>query len=142
MRKILLTVLLCLVGGMVFAQNANTPPVGIRLSTPTRIRVGVETPIKVFLRNPYRDERITLTATASYLVGEAPVETSASVEITVDRSLVVSLSINLGSLSLINGSPTFDGRPVSGTRNNNVWTFNLTVPADGNEHALELRVIR
>jgi hypothetical protein len=142
MRKVLLTVLLCLVGGAVFAQNTN-PPVDIRFSTPTRIRVGVETPIKVFLRNPYRDERITLTATASYLVGEAQVQASASVDITVDRSLEVSLGVGLGTLSLVNGSPTFDGQPVSGTRNNNnVWTFNVTIPSDGNEHALELRVIR
>jgi hypothetical protein len=142
MRKILFTVLLCLAGGMVFAQNTN-PPVDIRFSTPTRIRVGVETPIKVFLRNPYRDEKITLTAFASYLVGEAPVQATASVDITVDRSLEVSLGVGLGTLSLVNGSPTFDGQPIGGVRNNNnVWTFNVAVPADGNEHALELRVIR
>jgi len=142
MRKILLTVLLCLAGGVAFAQNSN-PPVGIRFSTPTRIRVGVETAIKVFLLNPYRDEQMTLTATASYSVGEATVETSASVDITIDRSLEVSLGVGLGTLSLVNGTATFDGRSISGVRNNdNVWTFNVTLPADGNEHALELRVIR
>ena len=142
MRKILLIVLLCLAGGAVFAQNSN-PPIGIRFSTPTRIRVGVETPIKVFLLNPYRNERVTLTATASYLVGEAPVETSASVDITIDRGLELSVGVGLGSLSLVSGSPTFDGQPISGVRNNdNTWTFRVTLPADGNEHALEFRVIR
>jgi hypothetical protein len=142
MRKTMLTVLLCLAGGVALAQSSN-PLVGVRFSVPTRIRAGVETAIKVFLLNPYRDERVTLTATASYLVGEAPVETTASTDIFVDRSLEVSLAVDLGALSLVNGSPTFDGQPIGGVRNNNnVWTFNLTLPADGNEHALELHVIR
>ena len=146
MRKVLLTVLLCLVAGVALAQNSN-PPLGVRLSAPTRIRVGVESPIKIYLLNPYRDEKITISATATYMVGEAAVETTASTDIYVDRSLEVSLGIGLGLLSLVNGgasgSPTFDGVPVTPVQsNNNLWVFHLTIPADGNEHILEFKVIR
>jgi len=142
MRKTLLGVLVLLAGGAVLAQSS-TPPVGIRLTAPTRIRVGAETAIKVALLNPYRDERITLTATATYSAGGSQVQSTASADITIERSLDVSLGVGLGALSLVEGSPTFDGSPVNGARGNgNVWTFNVSIPADGKEHALELRVIR
>ena len=142
MRKTLLGVLVLLAGGAVLAQSS-TPPVGMRLSAPTRMRVGAEAAIKVFVTNPHRDERVTLTATATYSAGGSQVQSTSSVDITVDRSLDVSLAVGLGALSLVDGSPTFDGSPVNGARGNgNVWTFNLNVPGDGKEHALELRVIR
>jgi len=120
-------------------------PVGVRLETPNRIRVGQEATIRVILRNPYRDEQITLTAYATYLVGEAEVVSSASTTLTVDRSLVMRVDLNLGLLSLVAGSPTFDGVPISNVvRNNtNVLTFpQIELPADDNDHVLEIRVIR
>lgn len=124
-----------------FGQSNSAQQVDIRLSVdPIRVRYGQSASVRVVLRNPRRDEAITLKATATY---EDPAGVEYQVEsepvtLTVDASLQVRVDLTLPMLSVVPGTATWDGRAVELINN----ALAVTLPGDGNEHALEVRVIR
>lgn len=134
---ILLTLLTALSG---WAQG-NSTQVDIRLSVePLRVRYGQSALVRVVLRNPRRDEVITLQATATYqdVAGNEYQVQSAPVTLTVDASLQVRIDLSLPLLSVVPGTATWDGKVVELISNSLV----VTLPGDGQEHALEVNVVR
>lgn len=125
------------------AQNNKQPitTVDLRLSVePARVRYGQSALVRAVLRNPRRDEIITLQATATYQ-DPAGVEyrvESEPVTLTVDASLQIRLELSLPMLSIVPGTATWDGSAVELINN----SLAVTLPGDGNEHTLEVRVLR
>jgi hypothetical protein len=126
------------------SQNSSQTDVALSLSVqPQVVKRGQEAVVSVRLRNPRLNETITLRATATY-TDEAGVQrqvASNEVQLVVDASLPVRIEIPADRVRLVPGSALFDGVPVTVT-GNTVIGVDVVLPGDGQEHTLQLRVIR
>jgi len=99
--------------------------------------------LQLRLRNPRQNETITLRATATY-TDEAGVQWQAisnEVQLVVDASLPVRIEIPADRVRLVPGSALFDGVPITAP-GNAVIGVDVVLPGDGQDHTLQLRVIR
>jgi hypothetical protein len=125
-------------------QNNGQQDVSLSLSVqPSIVRRGQEAVVQLRLRNPRQNETITLVATATY-TDEAGVQrqvASNEVQLVVDASLPVRIEIPADKVRLVPGTALFDGVPITAT-GNAVIGVDVVLPGDGQDHALQLRVIR
>jgi hypothetical protein len=99
--------------------------------------------VQLRLRNPRLNETITLRATATY-TDEAGVQrqvASNEVQLVVDASLPVRIEIPADRVRLVPGSVLFDGVPIQAAGNTAI-SVDVVLPGDGQDHTLQLRVIR
>lgn len=138
-----LSTLLVLCSMSVLAQQAQTQPVTMSIaSSQVNIVPGQETQLRVAIRNPYLSEVVTIKATAIYtdFGGAQRTVESNSVSLNVDAALRMRLSLSAPGFRLVQGSATFDGQPISPVAN--TLDFDVTIPGDGADHILLLRVVR
>jgi len=125
-------------------QNSDQQDMAVSLSVqPSVVRRGQEAVVQIRLRNPRQNETITLRATATY-TDEAGVQrqaTSNEVQLVVDASLPVRIEIPADRVRLVPGSALFDGVPITAA-GNAVISVDVVLPGDGQDHTLQLRVIR
>ena len=125
-------------------QNSTQQDLTVTLSVqPSTVRRGQAATVQLRLRNPRQNETITLRATATY-TDEAGVQRqvqSNEVQLLVDASVPVRIEIPADRVRYVPGTATFDGVPVVPTTNSTI-TVDVVVPGDGQEHTLQLRVIR
>jgi hypothetical protein len=125
-------------------QNNAQQDVSLSLAVqPSIVRRGQEALVQLRLRNPRQNETITLRATATY-TDEAGVQrqvASNEVQLVVDASLPVRIEIPADRVRLVPGSALFDGVPITAT-GNTVIGVDVVLPGDGQDHTLQLRVIR
>ncbi len=126
------------------SQNSSQQELAISLSVqPSIVRRGQEAVVSVRLRNPRQNETITLVASATY-TDDAGVQRqvqSNPVQLTIDASLPIRIEIPADKVRLVAGTALFDGMPVTATSNSAI-AVDVVVPGDGQEHTLQLRVIR
>jgi len=125
-------------------QNSSQQDIALSLSVqPSIVRRGQEALVQLRLRNPRQNETITLRATATY-TDEAGVQrqaTSNEVQLVVDASLPVRIEIPADKVRLVSGSALFDGVPIRAASNTTI-SVDVVLPGDGQDHTLQLRVIR
>jgi hypothetical protein len=125
-------------------QNSSQQDVSLSLAVqPSIVRRGQEAVVQVRLRNPRQNEIIALRATATY-TDEAGVQRqvqSNEVQLVVDASLPVRIEIPADRVRLVPGSALFDGVPIQAAGNTAI-SVDVVLPGDGQEHTLQLRVIR
>jgi hypothetical protein len=110
---------------------------------PSIVRRGQEALVQLRLRNPRLNETITLRVTATY-TDEAGVQrqvASNEVQLVVDASLPVRIEIPADTVRLVPGSVLFDGVPIQAAGNTGI-SVDVVLPGDGQDHTLQLRVIR
>jgi len=126
------------------AQSSDQQDIALSLAVqPSIVRRGQEALVQVRLRNPRQNETITLRATATY-TDEAGVQrqaTSNEVQLVVDASLPVRIEIPADKVRLVSGSALFDGVPIRAASNTTI-SVDVVLPGDGQDHTLQLRVIR
>jgi len=126
------------------SENSTETDVAISLSVqPQVVKRGQEAVVQLRLRNPRQNETITLRATATYTdeVGVQRQVASNEVQLVVDASLPVRIEIPADRVRLVPGSALFDGVPITATGNAAI-TVDVVLPGDGQDHTLQLRVIR
>jgi hypothetical protein len=125
-------------------QNSSQQDVSLSLAVqPSIVRRGQEAVVQVRLRNPRQNEIIALRATATY-TDEAGVQRqvqSNEVQLVVDASLPVRIEIPADRVRLVPGSALFDGVPIQAAGNTAI-SVDVVLPGDGQDHTLQLRVIR
>jgi hypothetical protein len=63
------------------------------------------------------------------------------VQLTIDASLPIRIEIPADKVRFVPGSALFDGMPVTATSNSAI-AVDVVLPGDGQDHTLQLRVIR
>jgi hypothetical protein len=125
-------------------QSSGQLDMSLSLSVqPSIVRRGQEAVVLLRLRNPRQNETITLRATATY-TDEAGVQrqaTSNEVQLLVDASLPLRIEIPADRVRLVPGSVLFDGVPIQ-VAGNMAISVDVVLPGDGQDHTLQLRVIR
>ena len=125
-------------------QSSGQQDMSLSLSVqPSLVRRGQEAILLLRLRNPRQNETITLRATATY-ADEAGVQrqaTSNEVQLVVDASLPVRIEIPADRVRLVPGSALFDGVPIRAAGNTAIAVV-VVLPVDGQDHTVQLRVIR
>lgn len=124
---------------LVFASTSmwaqtNTPVITRLAVSPSKIKPNGTAHVTVGLQNPRRDETLTLHATATYEVDGVQQTSEAETTLTIDRSITVSLTFNLRSLTILAETIKFDGQPLAQS------SLTVTLPADGSSHSLEFDV--
>jgi hypothetical protein len=126
------------------SQNNAQADIGLSLSVqPQVVKRGQEAVVQIRMRNPRANESITLVATATY-TDEAGVQrqvASNEVQLVVDASLPLRIEIPADKVRLVPGSALFDGVPIQAAGNTAI-SVDVVLPGDGQDHTLQLRVIR
>jgi hypothetical protein len=126
------------------SQNNAQADIALSLAVqPQVVKRGQEALLQLRLRNPRQNETVTLRATATY-TDEAGVQrqaTSNEVQLVIDASLPVRIEIPADRVRLVPGSALFDGVPITATVNTAI-SVDVVLPGDGQDHLLQLRVIR
>jgi hypothetical protein len=122
----------------------NQQEVSLSLSVqPGIVRRGQEAVLQLRLRNPRQNETITLVASATY-TDDAGVQRqvqSNPVQLTIDASLPIRIEIPADRVRLVPGSVLFDGVHMLAAGNTAI-SVDVVLPGDGQDHTLQLRVIR
>jgi hypothetical protein len=126
------------------SQNNTQADIALSLSVqPSIVRRGQEALVQLRLRNPRLNETITIRATATY-TDEAGLQrqvASNEVQLVVDASLPVRIEIPADKVRLVPGSALFDGLAIQAAGNTAI-SVDVVLPGDGQDHTLQLRVIR
>lgn len=112
---------------------------------PSVVKYGQQSLVKVIVKNPFPEEKITLKAVAVYNVDGVEYTTESNeVTLTIDRSMPISVRLNLGVLSYVANSAVLDGNDITPNfdNSNNVISFSFNLPNDNNEHVLQFKVKR
>lgn len=114
---------------------------------PSIVKLGQKSRITIVVRNPASEEKITLKAIATYEIdGQQYTVESNEVTLTVDRSMLVKVVMNVGTLSVLPNTATYDGRPVDlnlvNSNNGTIVETTINVPNDNSEHTLSFEVMR
>ncbi len=105
---------------------------------PANVRVGQQAVLTVRLKNTRTDAQIPLAVTASYTDPQGTLkQVTAQTILNVDASLPIRLSLQIGNLTPLPNTATFDGKPIA---INNELSVDITVPGDGREHTLQIAV--
>lgn len=124
------------------SSGDETVPLNLSLSS-SRLFPGQKVTLTARVRNPRRDVVVQLQASATYTDSSGQTQTVYSnvVTLTLDYSLPVRVSLALDRVRLVAGTVKFDGAPIepaAGTTN----AFDIVLPGDGNDHLLEMEIMR
>lgn len=129
--------------GYVYSQLQQTTLESRLEIVPNKIRYGEQTTVKVTVKNPFPEEKIYLKAQAFYEIdGEQYVAESNIVELKIDRTMPVTIKMNLNGLRYVQNSAFLDETTIVPTMENNVIMFRFDVPNDDKEHILQFKVTK
>lgn len=142
--KSVLSVLIALsLMGYVYSQLQQTMLESRLEIVPSKIRYGEQAIVKVVVKNPFPEEKIYLQAQAIYEIdGEQYTAESNVVELKIDRTIPVSVRMNLNGLRYVQNSAFLDDATIHPVMENNRIVFRFELPNDEKEHVLQFKVTK